>query len=68
MQIIFEQLSQVVTQLYDKLENIERLLELKSNESKEETDKLFTIKEAAVFLSLSIFTIYGPTCPWCGTS
>ena len=59
-QITFEQLPQAVTQLYDKLTNIERLLLQKSNEHHHpEADQLLTIKQAAEMLTLSVPTIYG---------
>ncbi len=59
MEITFEQLPKAVTQLYDKLENIERLLLRKENEVQPEHDQLLTIKQAAEILSLSVPTIYG---------
>ena len=59
METTFEKLPQAVDQLYEKLENIERLLLLKSNESQPESDKLLTIKEAGTMLHLSVPTIYG---------
>ena len=56
--ITFDQLPQAVSQLYDKLSNIEELLkEAKIPETKQ--DELLTISEAAKFLKLSIPTIYG---------
>ena len=58
-EITFEKLPQAVTQIYDKLENIERLLLSKINLSNPEEDKLLTIREAAVILHLSVPTIYG---------
>lgn len=58
MEITFEQLPKAVTQLYDKLENIERLLLRKENEVQPEPDQLLTIKQAAEILSLSVATIY----------
>jgi len=57
--LTFEKLPQAVTQIYDKLENIERLLLSKNNLSHPEEDKLLTIREAAVILHLSVPTIYG---------
>jgi len=57
--LTFEKLPQAVTQIYDKLENIERLLLSKNNLSNPEEDKLLTIREAAVILHLSVPTIYG---------
>lgn len=41
----FEQLPKAVTQLYEKIENIERLLLEKSNESRPETDCWFDLNE-----------------------
>ncbi len=56
--ITFEQLPQAVSQLYDKLSNIEDLLrEAKTPAIKQ--DQLLTISEAAKFLNLSVPTIYG---------
>lgn len=59
MDITFDQLPKVVSQLYDKLINIERLLLERSNEFQPETDQLLTIQQAAELLSLSVPTIYG---------
>ena len=59
MEITFEKLPQAVTQLLDKLENIERLLLIKSNTPQPESDILLTIKQAAEILHLSVPTIYG---------
>lgn len=59
MEITFEQLPKVVTQLYDKLENIERMLLDRSNETKPEADELLTVQDTAKFLTLSIPTVYG---------
>ncbi|NQV03585.1 MAG: helix-turn-helix domain-containing protein [Bacteroidia bacterium] len=59
MEITFEKLPQAVTQLYDKLENIERLLLSQSNTTLSEEDKLLTIREAAEILHLSVPTVYG---------
>jgi excisionase family DNA binding protein len=57
--LTFEKLPQAVTQIYDKLENIERLLLSQNNVSQSNEDKLLTIREAAVILHLSVPTIYG---------
>ena len=59
MEITFEQLPKAVTQLYEKLENIERLLLSKSDTPQPEADKLLTIKETAEVLHLTVPTIYG---------
>lgn len=53
----FDQLPQAVHQLYNKLENIERLLLEKSNEAPCNIQPL-TIKEAAKFVKLSVPTLY----------
>jgi excisionase family DNA binding protein len=59
MDITFETLPKAVTQLYDKLINIERLLLAKENAPQQEGDRLLTIQQAAEFLSLSVPTLYG---------
>lgn len=58
--ITFEQLPTAVSQLNQKLENIERLLLSQSDKSnqKETEEKLLTVQAAAEFLSLSVPTIY----------
>jgi hypothetical protein len=48
--LTFNELPQAVTQLYDKLNNIERLLLQKSNESKPEPDCWFDINELCNYL------------------
>ncbi|HWB26770.1 MAG TPA: helix-turn-helix domain-containing protein [Chitinophagaceae bacterium] len=55
--ITFETLPKAVTQLFDKLTNIERLLSAKENETP--ADSFLTIQQAAEFLTLSVPTIYG---------
>jgi len=60
MEITFEQLPKAVTQLFDKISNIERLLIEKGGEAKNETpDQLLTIQQAGDLLNLSIPTLYG---------
>ena len=59
MEITFELLPKAVTQLHDKLDNIERLLQLRSNDPPPESDKLLNIQQAAEVLSLSVPTVYG---------
>jgi len=56
--LTFNELPQAVTQLYGKLENIERLLLENSNQLQPETDELLTVQDAAKLLSLSVPTIY----------
>ncbi len=58
-EITFEHLPKAVSQLYEKLENIERLLTEKSAASQVESDHLLTIEEAGAFAHLSKLTIYG---------
>ena len=59
MEITFEKLPQAVTQLFDKLENLERLILSQNNAPQPEEDKLLTIREAAEILHLSVPTVYG---------
>jgi excisionase family DNA binding protein len=59
MDITFENLPKAVSQLYDKLDNIERLLQIKNSEHNIPSDQLLTIRQAAELLSLSVPTIYG---------
>lgn len=60
-EITFEKLPEAVTQLYNKLENIERLLLEKSKEPQPEADEFLTVSQAAEILNLSVPTIYGLT-------
>ena len=59
MEISFEQLPAAVSQVFAKLENIERLLSEGLNNKPTESDELLTVQAAAAFLSLSVPTIYG---------
>src|SRR4030095_5932089 len=59
MELTFNELPKAVSQLYDKLTNIERLLLSQSNEQQHEADKLLTIQQASEFLNLSVPTLYG---------
>jgi excisionase family DNA binding protein len=56
--LTFDQLPQAVYDIQQKLASIEQLL-LQLNKSQPETDKIFTVSEAADFLNLSTATIYG---------
>lgn len=58
MQFTFEQLPQAVNQLYDKLNDIEKLL-LSNGSDKQEHDQLLTIQQAGELLNLSVPTLYG---------
>ena len=56
--ITFEQLPQAVSELHEKLSNIEQLLREGSQQSPPE-DELLTILGASKFLKLSTQTVYG---------
>ncbi len=59
-ELTFEALPLAVSQLHEKMANIERLLISQSKESeKTETEQFLTIQQAAKFLCLSVPTIYG---------
>lgn len=59
-ELTFEQLPSAVSQLNEKLESIEKLLLSQSEKEsqKEQEEKLLNVEETAVFLSLSVATIY----------
>jgi len=60
MKITFDQLPDVVCQLSEKLDNLERLLlSTRSEVPQPDSDKLLTIKEIAEVLHLTVPTIYG---------
>ena len=59
MELTFEQLPKAVKQIADTVNNIERLLLAKSETVQPEKADLFTIQQAAQFLTLSVPTIYG---------
>jgi len=56
--ITFEDLPKAVSELKDKIDNIERLLVTKSNEPKTEAEQLLTVEQCAEYLNLSKPTIY----------
>lgn len=59
MDITFENLPKAVTNLTYEVNEIKRLLLLRSNELiREEPDQFLTIKQAAEFLNLAVPTIY----------
>ena len=55
--LTFDQLPQAVYEIQQKLERIEQLL-VQLNKTGPESDKFFTVSEAADFLNLSVATIY----------
>jgi excisionase family DNA binding protein len=57
-EITFEQLPKAVGELFEKLNNIERLLLEQSSTRSPEADALLTIQQAASFLNLAIPTLY----------
>jgi excisionase family DNA binding protein len=59
MNITFNDLPKAVSEIHNKLENIEQQLLKITNQSFDEEDALLTVKEAAKLLSLSVPTIYG---------
>lgn len=59
MDITFETLPKAVTTLQESVNEIKRLLLVKSNEPQTETDELLTVQDTAKFLSLSVPTVYG---------
>jgi len=59
MEITFEQLPLAVNALQETVNEIKQLLLAKSNRPQTEADELLTVQDAAIFLSLSVPTIYG---------
>jgi excisionase family DNA binding protein len=57
-QITFENLPKAFSDLFLKVESIEKLLQAKA-ESQPQADELLTIQQAAAFLKLSVPTLYG---------
>lgn len=55
----FDDLPNAVSQLAEKLNQIEELIRSQKNQPQVEEDKLLTIKEASELLHLTIPTIYG---------
>jgi excisionase family DNA binding protein len=58
-QFTFEQIPQAVTEIYEKLNAVHELLLNQSDLSCLTTDSPLTIDQAAEFLSLSKYTLYG---------
>lgn len=59
--LTFDQLPQAVSQIYNKLEIIEKLL-LEKKQPQPESDEQMTVEQAARFLNLSVSTIYSKVC------
>lgn len=57
----FDQLPRAVSELHQKLDNLQDLL-LESRQSIPQTIELMTISQAAEFLNLSVQTLYGKVC------
>mgnify|MGYP001766883468 CR=1 FL=1 len=55
----FDDLPNAVSQLAEKLNQIEELIRSQKNQPQVEEDKLLTIKEASRLLSLTVPTVYG---------
>jgi excisionase family DNA binding protein len=60
-EITFENLPKSVFELYNKVENIERLLLNRSNENQPEAEQLLTVQQVAEMLGLTVPTLYGFT-------
>ena len=58
-QLTFNELPKAVSQLFDKLTSIEKLLLSQGNHLQPVTDQLLTIKQAAELITLSVPTLYG---------
>lgn len=56
--LTFDKLPEAVAKLYDKLNNIESLLQAQANAPQQEPDELLTVEQTADFLNLSVHTIY----------
>lgn len=57
----FEQLPEMVCRILEKVEGLEKLL-LEKTLNKEAQEEMLNIKEAAIFLDLSISTLYSKVC------
>lgn len=58
MQITFDTLPLAISQLFDKLENIERLIAQKNIVNTKEQEEVLDIEQAAELLKLSKHTVY----------
>ncbi|WP_432329343.1 helix-turn-helix domain-containing protein [Mucilaginibacter sp. P25] len=59
--LTFDQLPKAVTQIQEKLDNIEQLL-LQRQEQSPEQEELMPITQAAAFLDLAVPTVYSKVC------
>ena len=59
MELTFDKLPEAVSKLFNKLENIERLLIKNGDELNKDVDQLLTIQQASEMLNLSVPTLYG---------
>lgn len=59
--LTFDQLPKAVSELLEKVSVIEHILK-DDHAGDIDDDRLFSIKQAAIFLNLSISTIYGKVC------
>jgi excisionase family DNA binding protein len=60
MKVTFDSLPEAVSELFNKLHNIETLLTQKGTaQPAPEGEELLSVKEAAVFLRLKVPTVYG---------
>lgn len=59
MHLTFEMLPDAFSQMFCKIENIERLLQQQATSSTPQSDDLLSIEQAAGFLKLSVPTVYG---------
>ncbi|WDF78947.1 helix-turn-helix domain-containing protein [Mucilaginibacter sp. KACC 22773] len=61
--LTFDQLPKAVGELLEKVSKIEDILSHNHpNDADTDADSLFSIKQASIFLNLSISTIYGKVC------
>ncbi len=59
--LTFDQLPQAVSQIQDKLENIEQLL-LRQQQQQPAQEEIMPITKAAIFLDLAVPTVYSKVC------
>jgi hypothetical protein len=59
--LTFDQLPKAVSELLEKVSKIEDILN-QEHDNHVNSDSLFSIQQASIFLNLSISTIYGKVC------